>query len=232
MNLRISNPAEEGIYQGSKWLKLQVLCDASELASLFQKLEPFAIYPLTGLLSLDRIPLSKEFFLSSYSSWMETLQKGSLPSDLELRQVLACAMSREEDAFWLQKIGDRYLVKISKPVVQVQAHFFTYSPIDGAFRPMSMGAGSIFWGLQFSFPQVYQNPKTMELLEPEESPNQDLFRQIRLWGREETRSAPFVVEGKKNQTPIRLGKQCFSWINRHPQLIEKQISIAEGSHAN
>ena len=61
MNLPISTLKKEGIYQGSKWLKLQVLCDREELASLFKELSPFSIYPLTGI--VDGKPTDQGNFL-------------------------------------------------------------------------------------------------------------------------------------------------------------------------
>ncbi len=38
------------------------------------------------------------------------------------------------------------------------------------------------------------------------------------WVRDNTRATPFSVEGKKINATMRLGKNCFSWINHHPQL--------------
>ncbi len=225
MTLRISTPTHEGVYQGSKYLKFQVLCDQHELSSLFDVLKPFWIYQLTGL--NDGVPIDQDYFLKEYESWIEGLKMGRLPTDADLRRLLACAFTAEVDALWKQEVpGHRFIIKIAKPVVQVQAHFFTYSSIDGVFRPMTMGQESIFWGLQFSFPQIYQDPKTMELLEVDESPNAELFQKIKQWVRDTTRATPFVVDGKKTNVPIRLGKNCFSWIDKHPQL--KKISVYAG----
>jgi hypothetical protein len=225
MTLRLSTPAAEGVYQGSKYLKFQVLCDAEELQKLLDG--SFAIYPLTGL--RDGEPIKSERLIEAYASWIEGLKEGREPTDESLREVLAAAFTAEGDALWKQAVaGDRFIVKIAKPVVQVQAHFFTYSPIDGVFRPMSMGPGNIFWGLQFSFPQIYQDAKTMEFFEVDECPNAELFQRIRQWVRDTTRATPFVVGGKRVNVPIRLGKQCFSWIHRHPKLIEQKIEVYAG----
>lgn len=224
MSLRVSSPGLEGVFQGSKFLKHQVLCDAAELSLLFDALAPFWIYPLTGL--VDGSPIEPERFLEEYGSWIENLKQGILPSDAELRRLLACAFTAEPDALWKQEVpGNRFIIKPSKPVVQVQAHFFTYSPIDEVFRPMTMGQNNIFWGLQFSFPQIYQDPKTMEFHEIDESPNTDLFQKIKQWARDTTRATPFVVDGKRTNVPIRLGKNCFSWIHHHPQLIQQNIGV-------
>ncbi len=70
--LRISTLEKEGLYQGSKYLKSQVLCDASELEVLFK--ENFHLFRLTGL--GDGQPLDPAVFLSEYASWIEGLKKG------------------------------------------------------------------------------------------------------------------------------------------------------------
>ena len=224
MTLRISTPALEGVYQGSKYLKYQVLCDAEALGNLFNRLGPFWIYPLTELKS--GAPLDPLQFLAQYNLWIEGLKQGKVPSDAELRTLLACAWTAETDALWKQEVpGGRYIVKIGQPVVQVQAHFFSYSPIDEVYRPMTLGSASIFWGLQFSFPQIYQEAKTLELREIDESANSELFLKIKQWVRDETRPTPFVASGKRTNVPIRLGKNCFSWIHAHPQLIAQHIGV-------
>lgn len=220
MTLRISDSNNEGVYQGSKWLKLQILCDREDLMDLFQRLPSFWIFPLTGI--VDGKSISHDCFLDEYGRWIASLKMGSVPKNEELKRVLACAFVEDLQSLWLQKVAKGYLTKIKTPVVQVQAHFFTYSPIDGVFRPMSMGSESVFWGLQFSYPQIYQDGKTMEFREVKSSP---FFRTIQLWMREKTRSTPFLVGGKRINAPIRIGKNCFSWIHNHPQLIQQNIGI-------
>ena len=228
MKLKVSMPAVEGVYQGSKFLKFQVLCSAEELASLFEKIAPVSIYPLR-IVSLEEIPIPQETFLKEYGKWIEGLKEGKIPGDAELRPFLAAALTKDEESLWLQQVpNNRYIVKMAKPVVQMQAHYFTYSSIDSVFRPMSMGPDSIFWGLQFSYPQIYQHPKTMELLEVEEGPDTDLFLFLRKWVRDETRATPFIVGDKRINATIRLGKSCFSWIEKHPQLIKRGIGIHAG----
>lgn len=220
MMLREGTPATEGLYQASKWLKVQVLCDAEELAQLFDALRPFYLFPLTGFVTTNAA-LSEQTFLQEYGSWIEGLKKGKVPTEAQLKRILACALTAHSDALWLQAVpGGRYLVKVSQPVLQLQAHFFTYSSVDGVFRPMSMGANSVFWGIQISYPQIYQDPKTQDLCDAAESPNAELFKKVRQWTRDVTRSTPFIADGKKINVPIRLGRKCFSWIENHPQLSE------------
>lgn len=232
MSLRISTLQEEGIYQGSKFLKHFILCETEDLKVLFDKLDPFSIYPLTAL--SDGGGIEKDQFLTSYQSWINGLKEGKIPNDAELKKVLACVITKEKESLWKQEIpGNRFLVKMRAPCVQVQAHFFTYSEVDGVFRPMTMGINQIFWGLCFSFPQIYQEPKTMHLCQVDEGANAKAFQTIKRWVRDTSRATPFVVNDKKTNVPIRLGKTCFSWINRHPQLKEQNIRVLAGeSHGN
>ena len=219
--LRISTLEKEGAYQGSKWLKFQVLCQREELDQLFERLRPFFIVPLTGIIDGKTIP--EDVFLAEYEAWITGLKAGRIPEDRSLKKILAAAFTDDLQAVWLQEVsGKGYLAKISQPTLLVQAHYFSYSEIDGVFRPMSMGLESIFWGLQFSFPGVYQDGKTMELKTIERG---KLFEEVRHWIRDATRATPFIVNGSRINSSIRLGKQCFSWIGGHPQLREQGISI-------
>lgn len=227
MTLRVSTLEKEGVYQGSKYLKYQVLCDPEELKRLFERLNPCWIYPLTHLGKGEEI--EQQRFVQKYGSWIEGLKEGKIPSDADLKTILAAALTAETDSLWKQEVpGGRFMIKMAQPVVQIQAHFFTYSEIDEVFRPMTMGEASIFWGLQFSFPQVYQDPKTMELKEIEDSANTELFRKIKQWVRDETRATPFVINEKRINVPIRLGKNCFSWIHLHPQLLARKMGVYAG----
>ncbi|HSX13261.1 MAG TPA: hypothetical protein VLE96_02435 [Chlamydiales bacterium] len=215
MNLRVSEPSIEGVFQASKWLKIQVLLDCDEMKKLILSLGNFSIFPIGGV--GDGKSFDHDFFAAEYCQWIEALKQGIVPNP----SVKAVVFVEDLDALWLQKVGpEKYLTKMSQPVVHVQSHYFAYS--EGVFRPMSMGLKSIFWGLQFSFPQLYQDPKTMEFHTVKEGA---LFRKIQLWMREHTRATPFIVDGKKINSSIRIGKKCLSWIASHPQLIEQNIRV-------
>jgi hypothetical protein len=115
------------------------------------------------------------------------------------------------------------------PIIQLQAHTLFYSQLDGQVRSMVRGEGEIHWGIQFSYPQIYQNAQTgqIEKIEDNEKfPNTALFRRLQRWVRDHTRATPLEVGGKRVNLPARLGKQCFSWINRHPQLLAAGIRVA------
>ena len=225
---RISTPQIEGSFQAAKWLKIQALVEPEELEILFA--EAFEIYPLSGAYRLDSFPMKKGDFLAAYRLWIERLKEGIAPTDEELRAYNASAWAVSPSAIWLLEIpGKKYLAKPSEPFLQCQVHQMGYSAVDGEFRPMILSRESIFWGLQFSFPQVYQHPKTGEFFDVEDF---GLFQSVRKWSREHTVATPMLVDGKRVNIPIRLGKRCFPWINKHPQLKAKGISVVELSYAN
>jgi hypothetical protein len=76
----ISTPAKEGRFQAAKWLKIQMLVDAEELASLMQAVGVFSIYPLAGSLPIDAFPMLQESYLAAYGSWIEELKAGGTPT--------------------------------------------------------------------------------------------------------------------------------------------------------
>lgn len=227
---RISTPSIEGPFQAAKWLKIQALLDPQELVDLLS-LGGF-LYPLSGLYKPEELIDAKGSFLKAYAEWIEQLKSGFVPHEAELRKYSAIAWVCNAESLWLQEVPQsRYMVKVSEPIVQIQVHQMSYSSIDGEFRPMVMSRESIFWGLQFSFPQIYQDPKSLELLEVEAGSHLELFQQLRRWMRENTAPTPMMVEGKRKNLPIRLGKKCFSWVNRHPQLVGKGLSVLERNYA-
>jgi hypothetical protein len=229
--IRISTLAQEGLFQAAKWLKVQALLSEEELKQLLQELAPIHLFPLTGSFLLDELPLPIETFLRAYGSWIEQLKQGIAPTDDALKPYKAMLFTQDLQAVWLQPVAEqKYLVKPSAPFILVQVHQMTYSPVDQSFRPMTFGQESIFWGLQFAFPQVYQDPKTEQFIEEDLGPTELAFRNLRRWIREFTTATPMWVEGQKMNLPIRIGKQCRSWINQHPQLLAKHLKVEE-AHA-
>lgn len=217
--------------QASKWLKHQILIDAEDMQNLFQNLGDFALYQTSGVCPLGEGNIPKPEFLDCYANYISALKQGQLPDETPLRKYFTAAMSVTEEALFAVPVGEKeQVVRIKQPIVQLQYHRFDYSDVDHQFRSMVYGVDSISWGIQFSYPQLYQNAKTKEVQQVSDSPefpNTQLFRQLQKWIRHHTVATPFVVEGVRTNVPIRLGKNCFSWINRHPQLLKKKISVVE-----
>ncbi len=215
--------------QASKWLALQFLVDADELARLFEEMGDFGIYLAGVVLGRDEGRVPHDVFLEHYTGYIAQLQKGQLPDEHYIRGLFSSALSVDPGALCSVEIGDtEQIIRPQRPVVQLQMHKIGYSSIDHKFRPMVLGDNAIYWGMQASYPQIFRNPETgkIENVTADEAfPNTALFRVLQKWIRKNTLPTPFVVEGVRTNVPMRLGRRCFAWIGQHPQLIEKGVSV-------
>lgn len=221
---------QEGPLNVSKWIKLPLLIDADEMASFFLFLKeavgPFWFFNVQGLTDRDEGILSPEAFLAIYREYIETLQRREISLLENFNARFAHVLSVSKQAIYAIDCGsNRRLLKARLPVVQMQANRCSYSSEDQIFRTQVFGENTFSWGIQLGYPHLYQNPKTLEIHSVQGFPNTPLFEAIQRWVRSNTRPTPFIVEGKKKNEPIRLGKACFAWINRHPQLNAQNIMV-------
>ncbi len=228
--LQISSPKERGILQVSKWLKYQVLLDVVEMEALLKALTidaPLCIAIVSEVVSEQSGLVESSEFLKAYTSYVQALKKGEIPDQKESKRYFSAVFTSSLDSLYAMQVGpSKYLIKPIAPIIQLQAHHFFYSTLDLKFHPMVLSQESVTWGLQFSYPQIFQDPLkgTIAKVGPE-CPNTALFEKLGRWMRNYTLPTPFVVNGKRTNSPIRLGKQCLSWIGRHPQLAKKEIGI-------
>ena len=223
--LRISTPQIEGVLQVAKQLKLQVLLDPIEMRDLLKVLEPLYIYVVGQKVTLEEALISNEAFLLAYQEYVQGLKEGNLKDAKSLQRFFSSVWSADPSAVYAMHLPDgHYLVKQIQPAVQLQAHSVFYSKLDGEFHPMVLSQESITWGIQFSYPQIYQDPKTSQIEKvPPHSLNSQLFTTLRRWVREFTCAMPFCVENKRVNASIRIGKKALEWIDSHPQLVQRGI---------
>jgi hypothetical protein len=226
-SLSVSSSQQEGNFFASRWIHVPVLASVEELGQLF------SLWNSSWLLLLG-IPLKREemeipfsYFLEVYGKVIEKLKNGEAADKMLLKNILPAAVSMSDEAVYLQEVaGDRYLLKLRKPVMQMQAHFFRFSPIDNSIRSMVKGQDSVFWGIEISYPQIFQNPKTEEIEKSSAFENEKLYTALKKWMRDFTRPTPFILpDGKKMNSPIRIGKSCLSWIAEHPDLKTKGLVV-------
>lgn len=225
--LRISTP-EETPLQASKWLQCPALLDGDEMEQLLNNLNPFSFFLCGAVCKMDQEPLSKNEFLKHYTAYIKTLKNGQLPDPQTYRPWFSPIMTVSTDSLYAIPLSNnQQLLRISKPVIQLQSHNIDFSLLDKKFRSMVFGSDSIPWGIQFSYPQIFQgNDLIVEQTKNSANcPNTALFQQLQKWIRNNTIPTPFEVEGIRYNAPMRLGKKCLSWINCHPQLVKKGISV-------
>lgn len=227
--IRLSTAKEEGILQVSKWIKVQILLDAEEMRALMHVLAPFFLVVVSEPVKADEMVVSTSAFLDKYAEYANALKQGQIPAATDYRRLFSCALATTLQSFYaIAAGGEKLLAKPSSPVLQMQAHHFFYSHLDGKFHPMVLSADSISWGVQFSYPQLCQDPKThriLKIVDSEQFPNTGLFTKLMKWMRSFTLPTPFEVQGKRTNSPIRIGKKSLAWIKNHPQLQQKGIQI-------
>lgn len=231
--LRESTLVQEGPLLVSKALKFPVLLDAEEMRDLFQVFEkencPCEIYYAQGVCKRGEGKIAKSYFLQKYQEYCSLLKRGESPQLETFRPLFSSFWSVTPDILYAIPLEDQaQLIKAIRPVFQLQLNHIHYSEEDGEFRPMAFGKDSISWGIQFSYPQLFQDAKTQEIHPVRDSPlfpNTILFKIFQKWMRSATLPTPFIVHGKKKISSIRLGKKCFSWIDNHPHLKEKGIQV-------
>lgn len=227
--MRRSSLAVEGPLQVAKWLHCQLLCDEQEMASLLHELQGVRLFRCSEVVREGEWELSHTDFLAGYGEYVRQLRAGEVSELSRFRPLFSTLWTVSEEILYLMEVGEgRYLVKATRPGVQLQFHQLGYSTVDGKFRPMVLGNDSISWGIQFSYPQIFQDPKSGEIAKVDESfPNTTLFRTLQRWVRYNSVPTPFEVNGERINVPMRLGKSCFSWINAHPQLAAKGVRVVE-----
>ncbi|MEZ5315032.1 MAG: hypothetical protein R3E91_02315 [Chlamydiales bacterium] len=205
----------------SKWIKIPLLIDLEEMRALFASLPAFTIYQIQKVTLLGEGVIPIDLFLADYACYISALKQGKIPSSLT--SPVFSVSSEAMEVVFLD--GKRQLYRPRLPVVQVVAHAIRYSTIDQSIRSQLFGVDGITWGIQVGYPQIFEDPKTHEIQATRHLVNGPLFYAMQKWIRLHTRPTPFIIAGCKQNVPIRLGKQCFSWINSHSQLEEKGIKI-------
>lgn len=224
--IEISTPEKEGILQVSKSRKLPILIDAQEMRALFKELGAFEIFDVSRPLLLESAVIPHETFLSAYERYVEGIQEGRPIEETDLKPLFSSIFTVDRSLVYAMALPNgKYLIKPRYPVVQLQRHHFI---VSNGFHSGVMGAESITWGIQFSYPQLYLNPHTQEISKVDKSPqfpNSELFQRLAVWVRHHTVPTPFIYEEKQVNSPMRLGKNCFSWINNHPSLKVKKLQV-------
>ena len=197
--------------QVSKWVKIPMLVDFHEMEDLLlNHTPPFKIYDVQKITCSDGGIYEPLEFLKGYGDYVACLKKGEIPNVAQYNSLFSAAWSVTEDAFISLPTGvDRHLLKAVSPVVQIQLNQIRYAPEEKVFRTQVFGSDTFCWGIQVGFPHLFLDPQTYEATHTRSFPNM----------------SPFVVNDEKINSPVRLGKDCFSWIASHSQLQQHNIDI-------
>lgn len=233
MKLKSSSLATEGALKVSQPLKIPLFLDGDEMESFLYFLEShfttLSFYDTHSVVTQETGIYKSSSFLNSYKEYISFLQRGELPLRTMYHGFFSMALSITSDIFYQIDLEDeKRIIKATRPHIQLQPHHMTFSEDTHSLYSMTYSEDSITFGIQLSYPHFFQDPHSHEVLEVDSRdffPNTQLFNKIRHWIREHTLPTPFLIQGKKVNFPIRLGKNCFPWINRHPQLQSNQLYV-------
>ena len=210
--------------EASRWLRLQGLIDAEEMASLFEALSPFRIYSTASAVKKGQGEIAQEHFLSIWFSYIQSLKRGEIPEPSRYLLPFSSLFTRSEEALYsIELDAERELLRLAAPAIQLQPLYISYSKEAGKFQAMAYGKEAISWGVQFSFPQLFldkESGRVIQTLRERELLNGALFKELRKWFRMHTRPALFEIGGSRLASPFRIGKKSVEWIEKHPQLKE------------
>jgi len=214
--------------QVSKWTKLPLLVDVSEMEALINEFAPpFKIYNVQSVCTKNSGIYETDDFLKAYGQYIGYLKKGEVPPMGDLRALFSGVWSVSEEALYSLSVDEnRHLIKPCSPVIQTQHNLIRYSNEEKVFRTQVFGSEGIYWGIQIGFPNIFLDANTAEISKTHHFPNMELFAAVQRWMRRYTVPTPFIVDGQKTNVPIRLGKSCFDWIRAHPHLKQQGIEVA------
>jgi len=206
----------------SRWLSLQVWLSLDEMRVLFEQVLPCRGVYSGRVLNPESTSCSVEMFLNTYSDYLEAQKvRGDITN---FRQHLAVSWTRDDTSFEeLYLREDAVILKPLKPVIQTQVHSFTLSEEGGKVHSMVLGPTALYWGVQFSYPQLFHSDKgpVSVFKEAESFPNTGLYRTLQKEIRKISSPVAFNFAGKKIQSSLRLGRG----IEILPNLKEQGIEV-------
>lgn len=215
----LSSVEKEGIMRCSKWLRHAVLLSSEEMKSFLDSLGSFFLIPSAGLVSSENWQVTKEEFLLQYSSYIEWLQSSSeLPSPSERKFFTLMLSTSLDDFYAVPTSSDRYVIKARRPVIQIQLYHCFISRFDGQIHPMALSPESFSWGIQISYPQIYEDPSTHQfskVMLVKDFITTEVFKEMVQWFRKNTKPVSLEIRDQKIYAPFRIGKESTDLVSSH-----------------
>lgn len=224
----ISHPSKEGFYEVSRWQSQTGLLDPSEMEDLLQSLPACHLVAVSEVLDKSEALLSVKDFLKIYSEDIEHLKSGKERDESKTRKYFSCNLTLSPTTHYAMEMRGGCLMKARAPVIQLQSHSFSFEREKKRFLTMNFGKNCIPWGIQFSYPQIFRDPKTKAIHQTYSSsafPNTLLYKEIMRWFRNHTQPVPFLIEGEKKRATFRIGNRALDWAHLHPGLRNNLLEV-------
>lgn len=210
------------IYEVSKFLTLQMLITPQEFRMMRGSFGKLLWFDNSRLVSSDQ-PLSENEVDQMYAEYFESLfskNQKTLPG---------LAVTAEKEAVVAVKVGEnRWMIKPKTPIMQFKQHQFICGK-TGEFFSGVHGDEVVRWGFELSFPQMYVDPESKEVIHVMKDAaflNSEVFRMAMKWMRYHTRPAQFLINGKIKRATFRLGKEAISYAKDLVDLKRHEMVLA------
>ncbi len=188
-------------YRVSKWLSCSFLVNNQEFSRFLDEMGEFWLFK-TGEPIFEPHEYERGQFQEEYRLYLESL------TTMDFKKLPALLMTYDKkDVYAFEARPGQYLIYPKYPVIQVREHHFIITR-DGRIQSGVFGKDATHWGLTFSYPQIFYDPrekKIVQVLKESHSPNTEGFKKIQKWVRDFTRPASFEIEGKKVNATFRKG---------------------------
>lgn len=215
----LSTVEKEGIMRCSKWLKHAALLSTKEMEDFLSSLGSFFLIPAAGLVSLENWQITKEDFFLQYQSYVEWLTLHSeLPSPASRKFFTLMHSSSLDDFYAVPTSSERFVIKARRPVIQIQLYHCFISRFDGQIHPMALSQESFSWGIQISYPQIYEDPVTHQfskVMLAKDFNNTEVFKEMVQWFRKNTKPVSLEIKEQKIYAPFRIGKESENLVSSH-----------------
>lgn len=224
----MNNEAVKQGYQASRWLKTRLLLSALSMKELMDHLEPLCFIQAASVIKSADPCVSKDDFLAAYSDYVQHLEQDEAGCSAFAKRsslfTLTLSTSQEIAKTYEVRPGF-FLTRLSEPGVQVRPCLVDFSHLSRQFSYRALGATSISWGLEFSYPQLIQKAGgTIENGLKEPFVNGSLFKKLQKWARLQTRPAIFNFEGQKIISELRIGEDT-SWAEDMPAIKKRGLTL-------
>ncbi len=209
MPFKVSSVEEEGLIHCSKWLRHAVLFTLEEWEDFITAIGN-PMFVVAAVVDRSSWKVSPTEFKDKYLLYLEHVRKETTLPSPAMRRFFNLMISPSVDDFYAVGVGaDRFIIKPKLPIIQMQMYHAFISDLDRQIHPMVLHPKSFSFGMQFSYPQIYEDPVShtfSKVLLDSQFPSSDVFKKMVQWFRTNTKPVSILLDGKTLHAPFRQGK--------------------------
>jgi hypothetical protein len=180
----------------SRLVKIAVLFSLEEIRELFAKFSTLKLFNTAAVCEKGETEVSLELFYDNYSRYLDRAKK----KEEYLTPYLTVGANADNEALMMMDVGQgRVLLRPKRPLIQIRPYHFSIQE-GGKIIPMAFQKEKFFWGLEFSYPQLFapsRDAPIQRIWRNPDFPNSLVFIQLLKWIYKETELV----------TPFRVGKK-------------------------